>query len=250
LPPDAAPKAIVESLRECETQTPADAWIVGGDYNPNVFGHVPVSRAFLDEAFPDRPIFLYEFSIHHALVNTRALELAGIDADTPNPSKGEIRRDPATGTATGELIETATALVTRVIPPYPAAAYSKALRFGIDRCHEYGITSIQEASATRRLLGLYRDFDRRGELDLWVTAHIVWGSEKWGDATPGELDQLIDERGAFASPHLDVDATKVWLDGAPLPPHYSEARIDAHTGLPDPKNLLVDVDTLTELDTR
>lgn len=247
LPPNAGPDAILEALATCADATPGDGWIVAGEVNPNVFGEAPFDRVFLDEAYPKRPVFLYEYSIHHALVNTRAMELAGIDANTPNPPGGEIRRDPVTGEPTGEILETATALVTRVIPPYPDTAYRDALRFAIDRCHAYGITSVQEASANRRLLTLLGDLDRRGALDLAVTAHLVWGSEKFGGSTPEELDRLFEERAAFATAHVDVDATKVWLDGAPLPPYFSEARLDAESGRPDEKNLLVDEDTLVEL---
>ena len=247
LPADAGPDGILGALATCAERNPGDGWIVAGEVNPNAFGGASFNRAFLDEAFPERPVFLYEYSIHHALVNGRALALAGIDADTPNPPKGEIRRDPLTGEPTGELIEMATALVTRVIPPYPDAVYRDALRFAIDRCHRYGITSVQEASATRRLLELLRDFDRNETLDLRVTAHLVWGSEKFGDARSGELDRLFEDRGAFATARVDVDATKVWLDGAPLPPYFSEARIDPETGQPEEKNLLVDVDTLAGL---
>lgn len=243
LPPNTGPQAIVATLQACAAKLPADAWLVAGDYNPNAFGDHPVNKDFLDTAFPDRPVYLYEFSIHHALVNSAALARASIDDKTPNPPKGEIRRGAA-GEATGELVENATALVTRVIPPYADSVYREALRFAVARCHEFGITSIQEASATRRLLGLYRDFDRAGELNLSVLTHIVWGSEKWGEESPAALDELIASRKAFASPHVDVNAVKIWMDGAPLPPYFSEADISPDTGQPDANKLLFSSDQL------
>ena len=246
LPQNAGREAVVAAVRACADKAPGDDWIVAGEYNPNAFGEAPINNAFLDAAFPDRPVFLYEFSIHHALVNSKALALAGITRDSPDPPKGRIGRDPLTGELTGELIEMATVLATRMIPPYPDEAYATALRFAIDNCHKFGITSIQESSATRRLLQLYRKFDNAGTLNLWVMAHIVWGSNKWGDATSAELDKLISERATFATRHIDVDATKVWMDGAPLPPYFSQADIDTESGKPDPKNLLVSTEVLTE----
>jgi len=246
LPSNAAADAIVTALHSCADKNPGDGWIVAGEYNPNVFRDAPVDKTFLDQAFPDRPVYLYDFSIHHALVNSRALTAAGIDRETPDPPKGIVKRDPATGEATGELVEMATALVTRVIPPYADTVYDDALRFAVRRCHEFGITSIQEASGTRRLLQMYREFDHDNALNLYVTAHIVWGSEKWGDASPAALDTLISERAAYATRHVDVNATKIWMDGAPLPPNFSEAGIDPATDIPDERNLLVNVDALAE----
>ncbi len=247
LPAGAGPEAIVAALQICAEATPDGEWIIAGEVNPNVFGDAPYDRAFLDAAFPDRPVLLHEYSIHHALANGRALELAGIDADTPDPAGGQIRRDPKSGVPNGELVETATTLVTRVVPPYLDRVYRGALRFAIERCHAYGITSVQEASANRRLLELLRDFDEREVLDLHVTAHLVWGSEKFGGAPPDELDRLFEDRRAFATDRVDVDATKVWLDGAPLAPYFSDAGLDPATGEVDPRNLLVDEDTLTGL---
>jgi predicted amidohydrolase YtcJ len=247
LPPNVGPQAIVQALQQCAKDRPGDGWLVAGDFNPNVFGEAPLNRAFLDAAFPDRPVFLYEFSIHHALVNGKALALAGIGRDTPNPVNGEIRRNPVGGEATGELVEMATALVTRAIPPYADSVHHEALEFAIKRCHEFGITSLQEASGTRRLLELYRDFDRREALNLWVMTHIVWGSEKWGDASPAELDRLISERAQFATEHIDTDAAKVWLDGAPLPPYFSEAAINPTTDRVEQKNLLVSTEDLAKV---
>ena len=244
LPPTAGRAGIIKALQQCAKKRPGNGWIVAGDYNPNLLGEGPIDKGFLDAAFPDRPIFLYEYTIHHALVNSRALNLAGIDAGTLDPPKGRIGRNPDTGAATGELIEMATSLVTRVIPHYAEAVYRDALRFAIARCHEFGITSIQEASATRRLLDLYGEFDRGDALNLSVTAHIVWGSEKWGDGTTASLDTLIENRATYATEHVNSNGVKVWMDGAPLPPYFSESRVDSTTREPEPENLLFDVETL------
>ena len=244
LPTNTGRTAIVKALRECEDASPGNGWIIAGEYNPNVFGDVQLDNGFINRAFPNRPVYLYDFSIHHALVNAAALAAAGIDRDTPNPPNGVILRDPLTGLATGELVETATTLVTRVIPPYRDEIYDNALRFAVKRCHEFGITSIQEASATRRLLRMYRDLDSDSALNLNVTAHIVWNSEKWGNAVVADLDVLLAERAAFASDHVDVNAAKIWMDGAPLPPYFSEAGIDSETGEPDYRNLLVKSEAL------
>ncbi len=243
LPPAAGREEIVAALNICAANRPDGSWLVAGDFNPVFLGEGELNRAFLDAAFPDRPVFIYEYSIHHALVNGKALALAGIDVETPDPPGGEIRRD-VNGVATGELLEMATVLATRAIPAYPEAAYRDALEFAIDRCHAFGITSVQEASGTRRELELYQEFDRAGRLNLRVMTHIVWGSEKWGAASPAELERLIRNRAHYATARVNTNATKVWLDGAPLPPYFSHAALDHEHDKVIEKNLLVDTETL------
>lgn len=74
------------------------------------------NKAALDALFPERPVYLAAADGHSAWVNSSALALAGITADTPNPPQGVIERDPATGEATGTLRETAQALVSQLLP--------------------------------------------------------------------------------------------------------------------------------------
>ena len=76
-------------------------------------------REDLDRIVPDRPVFLPNRDGHDAWVNTKALELAGITRDTPDPADGRIARDPD-GTPLGTLHEGAQALVTRLVPPATA----------------------------------------------------------------------------------------------------------------------------------
>jgi len=250
LPPNAGRDAILETLQGCSEQSEDDDWIVAGDYNPNIPGNEKLDRKFLDQAFPDKAIYIYDFTIHHALVNSKALTLAGIHSGTADPPGGKVVKDIVTGEPTGELIEMATALVSRVIPPYDAEINGNALRYSIARCHQYGITSVQEASGTPTLLQLYNEFDHSQELNLFVMTHIVWGSEKWGDETVSGLDDLIAARDKFSSRHVTTNATKVWMDGAPLPPHFTQAGIEATSDGVQLDKLLFDqkrlADKLTE----
>ena len=230
LPPNAGSDVILERLRACASEKEHDGWIVAGDYNPNIPSNENLDRKFLDQVFPDIAVYIYDFTIHHALVNTKALVLAGIDSSTVDPVGGRIVKDKVTNEPTGELIEMATVLVSRVIPPYSAKVQRDALSYSIARCHQFGITSIQEASGTRDLLKLYHEFDANEKLNLTVMAHIVWGSEKWGGDTVARLDDLIKSRDKFASHHVATNATKVWMDGAPLPPHFTEVGLQISNG--------------------
>ncbi|MFF4692327.1 amidohydrolase [Streptomyces sp. NPDC001307] len=200
-------------------------WVVGGEINPNVFPDAAPDRAWLDEAYPDRPIFLYDYTIHHGFANARALELAGIDATTPDPHGGRILRRPDTGEPTGELVERATWAVQRAIPDFSPAVYREAVRWAVSVANRYGITSVQEASASGQELQALGELDAADELTVHVAAHLVWREEGFGMADAELLEERIRDRARYASLHVRTDFVKLWLDGAPLPPHYTHAGI-------------------------
>ena len=90
------------------------------------------------------------FDGHSIWVNSKALALAGITKDTPNPPRGEIVRDPATGEPSGLLKETpATDLVNRVIPPATREEQRRGLQRATDEALRYGVTSVTDAAGNR-----------------------------------------------------------------------------------------------------
>lgn len=102
------------------TKHPDDKAYVGGSFMINAFkkedGTNPgPNKSILDEICSDKPIMLTDVSYHSVWVNSRALELAGIDNDTPNPTGGIITRD-ANGEATGYLIDSAATMARRSSP--------------------------------------------------------------------------------------------------------------------------------------
>ncbi|HWH25054.1 MAG TPA: amidohydrolase [Pseudolysinimonas sp.] len=245
---DASADEIVEDLCTCERCEAGKLsnWVIGGEYNPLVFPPGTLDRAFLDEKFPDTPVYLYDFTIHNALANSAALALAGIDADTEDPFGGRYVRRAGSREPTGELVERATWAVRRVMPPYPDHLYRNAVTWAVGMANSFGITSAQEASASPAELRVLNALDGDGELPIHLAAHIVWREEDWGDATGDELDRLIADRGNYASHHVRTDFVKCWMDGAPIPPHFTGAGIDPETNEIDTSNLLISQEDLTE----
>lgn len=248
LTPGAPPAQLIDELKNChcddlypEGQEP---WIIGGEYWPQSFGAAGPDRAFLDEAFPDQPVVLTDYSIHHGLANARALSAAGVNERTPDPVGGRIVRRPGSDELSGELVETALSEVGRIVPDYRPDVYRDALAWAVARCHEVGITSVQEASASPQTLEACGVLDHAGDLNLHVAAHLVWGSERFG-RTAAQLERVIAERECYATEHVGTDFIKIWLDGAPLPPHMTQAEL-AEDGSVDPTHLLVAPETLTE----
>ncbi|UOT03258.1 amidohydrolase [Rhodococcus opacus] len=250
LAPAADPTQVVHDLQNCHcaelVSEGEQPWIVGGEFLPAAFGDGELDRRFLDDAFPDQPVFLYDYSIHHAFVNSKALELAGLSDDTPDPPGGRMIRRPGSNELTGELVEQARWPVMGAMPNYRTEIYRDALAWAVSTCHRFGITSVQEASASPQALAAYRDLDHGDGLDLHVAAHLVWREEGFGMADTAELDRTIAARDDYATEHLDPRFIKIWLDGAPLPPHMTQADLDAHGNI-DPGNILVDPDQLTEV---
>src|SRR2546421_1709146 len=153
------PGDIQKRLRLYAFEHPGDDWILGRGWNYAMFGPEPLPhKKYLDEVFPNRPVFLEGFDGHTYWANSKALVLAGITRDTPNPPNGTIVRDPATGEATGALKESATDLVDRVRPPMNRVEKLLALRAGMKWANKNGLTRIHAAGG-HFLSGDFEDLD-------------------------------------------------------------------------------------------
>ncbi len=119
-------------------------WIVGGGWSMDVFPGGTPTKDVLDRLVPDRPVFLPNRDGHSAWVNTRALEIAGITRDTPDPADGRIERDGA-GEPTGTLHEGAMTLVGDRAPATTPDEMYQGLLKGQAYLHSLGITGWQDA---------------------------------------------------------------------------------------------------------
>jgi predicted amidohydrolase YtcJ len=152
------------------------AWLEGHGWHNDRWGVWPTA-ADLERVAPGRAVALWAHD-HHALwVSSRALSIAGIDADRGDPEGGIIRRDPD-GAPTGILHEAAARLVTDHVPPASAADYEASIarlardlvRLGVVAVHDPGALSLQEGLG--RAIGAYRVLDERGDLPIRVHASI------------------------------------------------------------------------------
>ena len=150
-------------------------------------GGTPTRQA-LDAVVPDRPVFLTNRDGHGNWVNTQALELAGIDAGTPDPHDGRIERD-ADGNPTGALHEGAGDLVGRLLPDTSDDDMYAGLLAAQDLLFSLGITAWQDA-AVGRLFGLddiypiYLTAARSGDLKARVDRRLVVGARPRCRADP------------------------------------------------------------------
>jgi predicted amidohydrolase YtcJ len=96
------------------------------------------------------------------------------------------------------------------------------------------------------VLTTLNQLDDENSLKQMVAAHIIWGSPKFARASNAEMEKLIDNRKQFASQHIDVDFVKMWIDGSPTPPYFTEGSIDPDTEEVDLTNILIPPDKLNK----
>ncbi|MGK7379636.1 amidohydrolase [Planococcus sp. 1R117A] len=135
-----------EIRKQRELQKPGE-WIRGWGYDEGKLadGRSPV-REDLDEAVSDSPVIITRTCAHIIVVNSKALEVAGITKDTPNPPGGQIDRDE-NGEPTGTFRESARFLVMNKMPQMPGAGHAEAVAEITPFLFEHGITSITEMMA-------------------------------------------------------------------------------------------------------
>jgi predicted amidohydrolase YtcJ len=143
-------------------------WITGRGWiethwKPPVFP----TRADLDKIAPNNPIILTRADGHASVVNSAALNLAGIDKTTPNPFGGEISKDK-TGAPNGMLLDAAQGLVRRRMPPISAADAERAVVLGVKRNTELGWTQIQDAGGSYNDVEIFKKLYAAGTIKLRI----------------------------------------------------------------------------------
>jgi len=201
---------IQEKIRNFATTHPDQPWVLGRGWLYGAFpGGLP-TRQQLDALIPDRPAVMECYDGHTRWLNSRALDLAGITAATPDPAGGQIVRDPATGEPTGVLKESAQALIDRVVPQPSREEKLAALRQGVALAHRLGVTSVQEAGVNADELKLFAALRQAGQLQLRMYVALA-AAPGFGSA---DLDQLESVRRQFPdSDTLRLGAVKLYADG-------------------------------------
>lgn len=202
---------IQKRLRQYASEHPGDDWILGRGWNYAMFGPEALPhKKYLDEIFPNRPVFLEGYDGHTYWANSKALALAGITKETTDPPNGSIVRDPQSGEATGALKEAAQALVAKVIPKPTRADKLLALRAGMKWANQNGLTRVHSAGGDFEILDLFDEMRHRGDLSLRMyVAYFLDPPE----LRPKDVDAIEAAHKKFHDEWIDAGAVKFMVDG-------------------------------------
>jgi len=202
---------IQKKLRQYAAEHPGEDWILGRGWNYAMFGPEALPhKKYLDEVFPNRPVFLEGYDGHTYWANSKALALAGITRKTPNPPNGIIVRDAQTGEATGALKEAAQDLVAKVVPKPTRADKLLALRAGMKWANENGLTRVHSAGGDFEILDHFDEMRHRGDLSLrmYIAYFLNPPAQRRED-----LDAIEAARKKFHDDWIDAGAVKFMVDG-------------------------------------
>lgn len=213
--------AHVDAVAAYARAHPEAEWILGGGWAMDAFPGGTPHKELLDAIVPDRPVFLQNRDVHGAWVNSRALELAGISASTPDPSGGRIER-VAGGEPSGTLHEHAMDLVEAHTPAPTAAERQEALGLAQAYLHSLGITAWQDPWITESELEAYTAFDERGELTAHVCLDLLWDR----DRDESQIESLIAQRRRYTRGRISAGGVKIFQDG--VVENFTAAMLDPY----------------------
>ncbi|NBI64514.1 hypothetical protein D3Z38_16045 [Clostridiales bacterium] len=207
---------------------PDDDWIIGLNWYHIDWDRkeLPTKKS-LDAYLPDRPVFLINTEVHGAWVNSKALEVCGIDDSTPDPESGEIVRDE-NGEATGYLNETAMGLGAVVALTFDIAKEKELVSLALERYASFGVTSIQDLRPELGYdLGQYETYYQMAQEDkLKVRIHSAAN-------LMDPMDEVIAQREKYNGDLFQIALLKQYMDGVPTT--HTAMSLEPYVDAPDLK---------------
>ena len=197
-------------VREYAAAHPDDAWIIGGGWSMDVFPSGNPPKEPLDRVVPDRPVRLWSRDGHSVWANSRALEIAGVTRDTPDPVDGWIVREED-GEPAGTLHEGAVELVEKYVPEPSTEDRIDGLRTAQTYLQSLGITAWQDAIVGGHdpTLDTYVSFARSGELTARVVGALWWDRHRGIE----QIEDLIALRERGRAGRFRATSVKIMQDG-------------------------------------
>ena len=202
---------ILDSLRRYAENHSDLAWIKGENMWLAAFKDGNPSKTLLDSIIPDRPVFVTSSDGHNAWVNSKALQLAGISKESPDPPYGKIVRIRDTREPSGTLRETAIDLVKHLLPKYTDQDRKSALLKAIALANQYGLTTLNEASAHSIDVQTYYTLQKENKLNAHINLSLYCEISK-GISAVKETIALRDEW-VNVPGDIKTNEVKLFMDG-------------------------------------
>lgn len=220
-PPNDSIADVQQRIRERAAETPDDEWVICTGYNLGIVWENEgrhINRWDIDEVSPDNPVQINSVGGHTgSIYNSVALELAGIDRNTPDPKPPAIIERDSDGRPSGLVSEDAEIPLHEARPNNAGKDQRTVIKRAIDQLLEWGITTAHDAKTMPSDLRIYQDLERKDELPIRLGVMIQ------GDVGPDlgtegtDLLSCLSETGiqtGFGSDQLFIVGVKYFMDGA------------------------------------
>ena len=200
---------------------PSLPWITGHGWAYSAFPNQTVDKKYIDAVISDRPVYVSERDGHMGLANSKAIQIAGVTRNTPDPPNGHFMREPD-GEPTGEFKEAAQGLIHRHIPPESADERYKAFIQHMKEMAAAGLTSVQDAATGTDILSLLERGEKAGALKVRIHFSPLILPKDGGyprnhklesPLTDADLARYSELRDRFKGPLLKFQSIKGFLDG-------------------------------------
>jgi predicted amidohydrolase YtcJ len=183
-----------------------ERWVTGGRWDHESWQNKIVpTKELIDDFTLNTPVFVSRIDGHMGLANSKALELAGITKDTPNPDGGLIMKDPVSGDPTGILKDNAMDLVFNIIPKHSPEENVEATLRALEEAKKLGITSVHDLTQTAEIEA-YENINKNGELTCRI--YSIWPINKY--------EYLVNEtiQAGYGNEYIRKGALKGYADGS------------------------------------
>ncbi|MEQ8524512.1 amidohydrolase [Gracilimonas sp.] len=200
-------EATLDTIKAYAEANPELEWIQGRGWNQTLWeeNEFPTAED-LDRVVPDRPVYLSRVDGHAGWVNSKAMELAQISKDTPDPQGGKIIRD-ASGNATGVFVDAAENYINEVIPEPTEVERKRALEEALKQMASVGLTSVHDAGVSAKNWEIYKEFADQDKMTTRVYA-MIGGMEAFEELSQnGPVE-------SYANDRLALRSVKLYSDGA------------------------------------
>lgn len=236
------PEEVIAAFRRYVEANPEPRMILGGGWIYEAFPREGPTRQMIDPFTPDRPVVLKAIDGHHLWVNSKALEIAGITASTPDPLPGKswFQRDPNTGEPTGFLVEHAAmevlkqGLIARGYLFETPERLQRGLDTGVPMLAAAGITTLFDAGMKdpATTFDLLQRMEQQGKLAVRILGSYVYRPDLHPGETPQDaVDGLRALQRRYHSEYLGAQMIKTYLDGTET--NHTAYMIEPFTDRPD-----------------
>lgn len=210
----ATPDEIAATISKCREEQPDATWIRGGQWTSDFFinNDIGSPRLWLDKVSGDKAVLLLDDSGHNMWVNSKALELAGINSDSEDPPGGSYEREPGSRQPNGVLVE-AYSVMNKVVPAWDVASYQAGAKYAVASANAVGITAFKDASATEAEVAGFYNLDQQGVLSAHVATCLFAADEDSKNKL--DINYFASLRDRYKSAHVLTNFVKIFLDGVP-----------------------------------